>query len=222
MKRILAVVILFSFFISFFELSWAKKEKTGKIEEDTLTDEIFGYKFNVLTNWKIKLENEPSLVRSILTKKNYPVNRSFNGTTEDRLIPTIIICADTSSFSLQEIENSLIKNQGNFRNKNDYLKNLEVIATYEFVQSKEIALDSIAGKVYGFKKGYTRQLIDPSARYGPDGSSVVTKEDYLIGEVILLKKGINLYIIQLAGEKDYFELCEKEFSKMLETWKFLK
>ena len=222
MRKIVPILLICFLFFSLFELSWAKKKKTGRVEKDTLIDERFGYQLNVLSNWKIKLEKEPSLVRSTLTKKNYQVNRSFTLIEEERLIPTIIICADTTSLSLQQIENSLIKGKGNFKNKDEYLMNLETVATYELIQSAEIALDSIAGKVYGFKKRYLRQLIDPSKRYGPEGSSMVTREDYFIGEVVILKKGNNLYIIQLTGEREYFSISEKEFSKMLETWKFLR
>jgi len=222
MRKIVPLLLICFLFFSLFELSWAKKEKTGKIEKDTLLDEKFGYQLKVLSNWKIKLEKEPSLMRSTLIKKNYQVNRSSTLIEEERLIPTIIICADTTSLSLQQIENSLIKGKGNFKNKDEYLMNLETIATYELIQSADIALDSIAGKVYGFKKRYLRQLIDPSERYGPEGSTMVTREDYFIGEVVILKKGNNLYIIQLTGEREYFSISEKEFSKMLETWKFLR
>jgi len=222
MRKIVPILIICFLFFSLFEFSWAKEKKTGRIEKDTLIDEKFGYRLNILSNWKIKLEKEPSLVRSTLTKKNYQVNRSSTLIEEERLIPTMIILADTTSLSLQEIENSLIKGKGNFRNKDEYLKNLETMAIYEFIQSADIVLDSIAGKVYVFKKSYLRQLMDPSERYGPEGSTVITREDYFIGEVVILKKGNNLYIIQITGEKEYFNVTEKECSKMLESLKFLK
>ena len=219
MRKTLLIVIIFSFFLSFYQLSWAKKEKTGKVENDILVDEKFGYQLNVLSNWKIKLEKEPSLVRSTLTMKNYPVSTISEG---DRLIPTIVICADTNSLSLKQVEDYLIMDKGNFGNKDEYLKNLEAIATYELINKADIALDSIASKVYAFKKSYIRQLTDPSERYGPEGSDIVTREDHLISEIVILKKENNLYIIQLSGDWEHFTLYETEFSKMLETWKFLK
>lgn len=222
MRKITLMLLIFAFFFSFYQFLLAKDKKTGKTEKDTLIDEKFGYRLNVLSNWKIKLEKEPSLVRSILTKKNYQVNRSSTLVEEERLIPTIVICADTTSLSLQEVENNLIKGKGNFRNKDEYLNYLETIATYELVNSMDITIDSITGRAYGFKKSYLRQVIDPSQRYGPEGSSMVTKEDYFIGEIVLLKKGNDLYIIQLTGEREYFAVNEKEFSKMMESWKFLR
>ena len=222
MRKITLMLLIFVFFFSFFELSLAKDKKTGKIEKDNLIDEEFGYQLKVFSNWKINLEKEPSLVRSILTKKNYQVNKSSTLFEEERLIPTIVICADTTSLSLQEIENNLIKGKGSFRNKDEYLKHLETIATYELSNSMDIALDSIAGKVYGFKKSYTRQVVNPSQSYGPSSGNLITKEDYYIGEIVLLKKGNDLYIIQLTGEREYFTVVEKEFSKMLESWKFLR
>ena len=135
MRRIVSIVIIISIFLFVFQLSWAKKEKTCKIEKDILTDEKFCYQLNVLSNWKIKLEKEPSLVRSTLTMKNYPAATVSEG---DVLIPTIIICADTTSLSLQQIEDYLIMDKGNFGNKDEYLKNLESIATYEFINNDSI------------------------------------------------------------------------------------
>jgi hypothetical protein len=220
-KAVLIISIVF-FFLVMVRSTSAKQEKTGRIEKDTLIDAKYGYELRVLSNWKIQFEKEPSLVRSTITKKNYQINKASTLLEEERLIPTIIICADTTSLSLPEIENSLIQGKGTFRNKDEYLMKLDAIASYEMIKTQDIALDSIKGKVYGYKKSYLRQVIDPSARYGPEGTGSVTKEDYFLGEVVVLKKGINLYLIQFTDESEYFSTDEDEFSKMLQTWKFLK
>lgn len=222
MKKIVSITFFVVLLIFLFELLQAKEEKTGKMENDTLIDQKFGYKLNVLSNWKVKLEKEPSLIRSTLSKKNYAVDKSSTMIEEERLIPTIVIWADTTSLSLPELENNLIKGKGNFRNKDEYLMKLETLNNYELISTADIALDSIPGKVYGYKKRYLRNVIDPSARYGPDKNTTITKEDYFIGELVVLKKGNNLYIVQLTGEREYFSVSEKECSKILESWKFLK
>lgn len=222
MRKMTLVLLACFLFFSFSALSWANKEKTGRIEKNTLTDEKFRFQLKVLSNWKIKLEKEPSFLRSTITQKNYQIDRSTTMIEEERLIPTVIICADTTSLSLQDFENSFIKGKGESRGKEEYLKHLETLVSYELIQTKDIILDSISGKIYGFKKNYTRSMIDPFTRYGPDGSTKVTKEDYLLGELVVMKKGNNLYLIQLLGEREHFAISESEFSKMLETWKFLR
>jgi hypothetical protein len=222
MKKAISTNLLIFLLLFMTGISWAGKEKTGKVENDTLIDQKFGYKLNVLSNWKVKLEKEPSLIRSTLIKKNYAVDKSSTMIEEERIIPAIIIWADTTTLSLPEIENSLIEGKGNFRNKDEYLMKLETLTSYELISTADIALDSVPGKVYGFKKSYLRNVVDPSARYGPDKNTTVTKEDYFIGELVVLKKGNNLYIVQLTGEREYFSVSEKECSKMLESWKFLE
>ncbi|MDP2960512.1 MAG: hypothetical protein Q8N71_03720, partial [candidate division Zixibacteria bacterium] len=202
MKKIVSLTFFVFLLIFLFELLQAKEEKTGKMENDTLIDQKFGYRLNVLSNWKVKFEKEPSLIRSTLIKKNYAVDKSSTQIEEEILIPTIVLFADTTSLSLPELENSLIKGKGVFRNKDEYLMKLEILTNYELISTANIALDSVPGKVYGYKKSYLRNVIDPSARYGPGASTTVTKEDYFIGEVVVLKKGNNLYIIQLAGERE--------------------
>lgn len=222
MKRLVLFISIVFFLLLAVQSIPAKQEKTGRTEKDTLIDERYGYNLRVLSNWKIELEKEPSLVRSTITKKNYQINKASTSFEEERLIPTIIICADTTSLSLPEIENSLIQGKGVFRNRDEYLMKLDAIATYELIKTQDIVLDSIKGKVYGYKKSYLRQVIDPAARYGPEGTSSVTKEDYFLGEVVVLKKGIDLYLIQFTDESEYFATDEDEFSRILQTWKFMK
>lgn len=222
MKKLVSFISIAFFFLVMVQSTPAKQEKTGRIEKDTLVDERYGYELRVLSNWRMQLEKEPSLVRSTITKKNYQVNKASNLFAEERLIPTIIIFVDTTSLSLPEIENSLIQGKGTFRNKDEYLMKLDAIASYELIKTQDVALDSIKGKVYGYKKSYLRQVIDPSARYGPEGATSVTKEDYYLGEVVVLKKGVNLYLIQFTDESEYFSTDEDEFSRILQTWKFLK
>ncbi len=222
MKKIACIILVVFFFLLMVQFTLAKQEKTGRIEKDTLIDEKYGYELTVLSNWRVRLEKEPSLIRATITKKNYQVNKASTLFEEERLIPTIVICADTTAMSLPEIENSLILGKGNFRNKSEYLMRLDAISSYELIKTQEIALDSIKGKAYGFKKSYLRQMIDPSARYGPEGTTSVSKEDYFLGEVVVLKKGINLYLIQFTDESEYFAVDENEFSRILQTWKFLK
>lgn len=221
--RKLVIFVLVAFLSLFMARpSSAKQDKTGRTAKDTLIDERFGYELKVLSNWNIKLEKEPSLVRSTMTKKNYLAAKATTIMQEDQIIPTIVICADTTSLSLPAIENSLINGKGVFPDKEEYLMRLDALASYQLIKSGDITLDSLAGKLYGFKKRFLKQVIDPSQRYGPEGNPQVARESYLLGEVILLKKGNNLYIIQFTGENEDFAGNEEEFSKMLQTWKFVK
>lgn len=222
MRKLVLIICGAFLFLIALQPAWAKQEKTGRTEKDTLIDEKYGYELKVLSNWKIKLEKEPSLVRSTITKKNYQINKASTLFDEERLVPTIVVCADTTSLSLPEIENSLIHGKGGFANRDEYLMKLDAIASYELIKTGDIELDSVKGKVYGFKKSYLREVIDPSTRYGPSGNTNVTKEDYFVGEVVVLKKGINLYLIQFTDENEYFTMDEGEFSRILQTWKFLK
>lgn len=218
---VLILVIFLSVLIS--EFSLAKKEVTGRIEGDTLIDQKFGYQLKVLSNWKIQLEKEPSLVRSVLIRRQYEPKAI--------ILPTIVIFTDTTTLSLQEIENSLMKGKSDFRNKDEYLMKLDVLRDYGMVNTKKITIDSIPGKIYGFRGCGSRNERDPTARYGPRhtrGVGTLSKGDVrsrlvtLFGVVVILKKGTNLYIIQLSGESEFFWAKQKEFSDMLESWKFLK
>jgi len=216
-------VLLFGFLVlSVSDSSWAKKEKTGKVKGNTFTDSKFGYELNFLSNWKLKDEKEPSLVRASLTKKNYQIDRRSRISRADFNIPTILILADTTSLPLEEFEKALLaEDSKEIKNKREYQIRLDFLTGSEIVSESEILVDSIPAKILTARKPFERAVDDPTQTHSPLGSVRIINE-FLVGYLLLFKHEKNVYAVQLSCERQFFGTNHEEFTKIMEGWRFLK
>ena len=226
-----------------------KKVPTGTIEKDTYADARFGFRISTIENWKIGDEEEtdkkPSLIRATLHQVNYQVRRGSRFAASETARPTIVITADTSSLSVEDFEKTLLAGKANSQAKvrNDYFLKLDMLSNSEFVSSNEIDIDSVKGKRIIVKKTYSKQVGDETAgsgyasdNTGSSGSSSSTPssqldisktaskvsivEDYIVGVVLLFKKGDVVYAIQFSCEREFVKLANEDFTKIMTSWKF--
>lgn len=225
-----------------------KKVPTGTIEKDTYADARFGFRVSTIENWKIGTEEEtdkkPSLIRATLHQVNYQVRRGSRFSASETARPTIVITADTSLLSIEDFEKALLAGKANSQAKvrNDYFLKLDMLSNSEFVSSNEIDIDSVKGKRIIVKKTYSKQVGDESAgsgyaseNTGSSGSSstpssqldisktaskVSIVEDYIVGVVLLFKKGDVVYAVQFSCEREFVKLANEDFSKIIASWKF--
>lgn len=195
------------------------KEKTGEVKDNTYTDSKFGFELTALQNWKIKREEEPSLVRVLMTQKNYKMSTIPGATKYNTAIPIILVLADTTSLSLEQVDTCLIKTGKGLGNQDDFNIKLDLISNSEMVEIHEIAIDSVTAREYILKKPYKKTGEDLRVRDPIYGSQVII-EDYLAGRVILFKKGRNLYVVQFSCEREFFYPTDSEFQKIISSWNF--
>jgi len=219
MKKLTIVVA--SFFLLFLSATGSfAKEKTGEVKDNTYTDSKFGFQITGLQNWKVKKEGEPSLVRVFMTQKNYKVSTVPGASKYNTAIPTILVLADTTSLSLEQVDTCLIKTGKGLDNQDDFAIKLDLIRNSEIVEFHDIAVDSITAREYVLKKPYKKTGEDPRVRDPIFGSQVII-EDFLAGRVILFKKGRNLFVVQFSCEREFFYPNDSEFQKIIGSWKFM-
>jgi hypothetical protein len=218
MKKLTIVVA--SFFLLFLSAAGSfAKEKTGEVKDNTYTDSKFGFQITGLQNWKVKKEGEPSLVRVFMTQKNYKVSTVPGASKYNTAIPTILVLADTTSLSLEQVDTCLIKTGKGLDNQDGFTIKLDLISNSEIIEIHDIAIDSIAAREYILKKPYKKTGEDPRVRDPIYGSQVII-EDFLAGRLILFKKGRNLYVVQFSCEREFFYPTDSEFQKIINSWKF--
>lgn len=200
---------------------FAKKKKTGQVEENLYTDIRFNFQITGLPNWKMKTEKEPSLLRVWMTQKNYKVSRISSASQYTPAIPTILILADTTSLSLAEVESCLFHKAKKLKNRDDYIMRLDLIPNSEYLGVGEVMIDSIPARMYTLKQKYLKPVEDIRQRNSPLGGTVII-EDFLAGHVILFKKGNNIYMVQFSCEREFFAPTNEEFQKIMKSWKFAK
>jgi hypothetical protein len=220
MKKVVFLVLLGLLIFSVPDLSWAKKEKTGKVKGNTFTDSKFGYQLTFLSNWKLKDEKEPSLVRASLTQKNYEMDPGSRISRSDFNIPTILILADTTSLPLEEFREALFtQDTKKISNRDEYHLRLDFLSGSEIVKESEALVDSIPAKILTLGKPFERALDDPTQTHAPLGSVRIIKE-FLAGYLVVFKYEKNVYVVQLSCERQFFGVSHEEFTRIMQGWRF--
>jgi hypothetical protein len=218
MKKLAILMGSFVFLLLCSAESFAK-DKTGEVKDNTFTDSKFGFQITGLQNWKVKREGEPSLVRVLMTQKNYKVSTTPGASKYNTSIPTILVLADTTELSLEQVDTCLIKTGKGLGNQDDFAIKLDLIYNSEIIEIHDIAVDSIPAREYILKKPYKKTGEDPRVRDPIFGSKVII-EDFLAGRVILFKKGKKLFVVQFSCEREFFYPADSEFQKIIGSWNF--
>jgi hypothetical protein len=222
MKKIFSLILIVLLLFSISGLSWAKKEKTGEVKDNTFTDKKFSYQLTFLPNWKVKSEKEPSILRASLTKKNYQVDQRSKVSRSEFNIPTLMIMADTTSLSLEKFKEALFaEDTKKPENKDDYVIKLEFLTGSEVMKESEILVDSIPAKILTMRKPFERLVRDPTLVNAPLGDKRLIN-DFLLGYLLLFKYQQNIYVIHFSCERQFFPVNHDEFTKIMQGWKFKK
>lgn len=200
---------------------FAKKKKTGEVKKNVYTDSKFGFQITALSNWKVKTEKEPSLLRVLMTQKNYKISRIAGATRYSTTIPSILVLADTTSLSLAEVESCLFQEGKKLKNKDAYMMKLDLIHNSEYLGKGNVLIDSLPARMYTLQQKYKKTVEDMREWNSPMGSTVII-EDFLAGHVILFKKENNIYVVQFSCEREFFAPTNEEFQKIIESWEFTK
>lgn len=204
----------------------AKKTKTATNENGVLTDQRIGYTMEVPDNWKVKTykesEDNPAVLRVLMSQKNYQINREVEELDGDYIIPEIQVYARQDTMSpegfLEKLKNAVeLRNSGD-----DIISQLGLVMEGEFVQSGEAELGGLPVIVAYFKRNWERHLqADPGdPRYRHTGGLIV-RETHDIHEVYILKHGGDLIVIQgLCEAEFYHNILMAEFGKIIGSLKF--
>jgi hypothetical protein len=220
MKKLLVLIVTLLFALFSATGSYAKPKKTGNVEKSVYTDSEFGFQITGLDNWKVKNQKEPSVVRVIMTQKNYKVSTIPGASKYTTAIPAILVLADTTSLSLEQVEKTLLEGGKLLQNKDEFMIKLDLIHNSECLELHDVAIDSAPARDYTLKQPYKKTGEDIRVRDPVYGSSVII-QDFLAGHVILFKKGRNIYVVQFSCEREFYYPTNSEFQKIIGSWKFL-
>jgi hypothetical protein len=219
-KKLTGLLVVFTLVLAGASGSLAKAKKTGEVEKTLYTDSKFGFQVTGLKNWKMKSQKEPSLLRVVMTQRNFKVSTIPGASQYTTSIPTILILADTTSLSLEQFEESLLGKGKLLHNKEDFMLKLDLLSNSEVLESNEVIIDSMPARDYTLKQPYKKTGEDPRIRDPIYGSSVIIK-DLVAGHVILFKKGRTIYVVQSSCEREFFYPVNSEFQKILASWRSL-
>jgi len=221
MRRVMIGLISFGLILLVVNPCLAKQEKTGKVKKNVYTDSKFGFQITGLANWKVKIQNEPSLLRVLLTQKNYKVSTASGASQYSTAIPTILVLADTTSLSLAEVESCLFQKGEKLKNKESYMMELDLVPNSEYLGIGDVTVAGLPARMYTLEQKYKKTVEDIREWNSPTGTTVIIA-DFLAGHVLLFKKGNNLYVVQFSCEREFFAPTNEEFQKIIKSWQFVQ
>jgi hypothetical protein len=220
MKKLTILLMVFLLIASSTTFSYAK-ERTGEVKDNVYTDSKFGFQITALKNWKMKKQDEPSLLRVVMTQKNYKVSSIPGASKYTTSIPTILVLADTTSLPLSEVEECLLGKGELPEKQDDFMMKLDLIPNSDYLEVNDLVIDSVPARDYVLKQPYKKTGEDPRVRDPIYGSSVII-QDSVAGHVILFKKGNDIYVVQFSCEREFFYPNNSEFQKIMGSWKFVE
>jgi hypothetical protein len=219
MKKLTILVVTF-FYLTICTVMTLAADKTGEVKDNVYTDASFGFRITGLANWKVKNQNEPSLVRVIMTQKNYKTSTIPGSSKYTTTIPSILVLADTTSLSLEQVEDCLLKSGKGLGDQDQFAIKLDLIPNSEILEIHDLTVDSVPARDYVLKQPYKKTGEDPRVRDPLYGSQVII-QDFLAGHLIIFKKGHNVYVVQSSCEREFFYPTDSEFQKIIGSWGFL-
>ena len=160
-------------------------------------------------------------MRVIMAQKNYKASNIPGASRYTTAIPTILVLTDTTSLSLKQVEESLLKEGKLLQNRDEFMIKLDLISNSEYLEIHDVMIDSVPARDYTLKQPYKKTGEDIRVRDPVYGSSVII-QDFLAGHVILFKKGKNIYVVQFFCEREFYYPVNSEFHKIIGSWKFIE
>jgi len=214
--RILIVLVL-----SFLSSMASAKQKSAEFKDGKLTDSSLGYSLQIPKNWRVKTFEEPSLIRAMLIKKNYEVNREVKDLGGDFTIPEIRLFSRPDTISpagfVEELKRSLLSHKSEDR----IINQLELLLTGEYLSAQETEIAGNKCIQTLFRRNYTRELqVDPfDPKYRQYGG-LIARNEYDVHEIYVFRSGDNLFVIQAFAEREFYPGNKEEFAKILGSLTF--
>ncbi len=217
MKRLLIMLLAFLLFVNVADAR-RKKEVAGTITDGVYQDNRFGFKFKVHPNWQTRLKKDEDNFRLVLTQKNYGIPPDYQSAPDYTYIPRMIIFADTSSMSPNDMLDSLRSNTFKSKQKKEMLSEFELLNQQDIIP-KDKKMPQIAGEsgiVWEGEAKYTKEV--QSSQSSNAGMRVYGAYS---GNIIIVKSDAgHMLVIHLMCERNFHDAVYAEVAEMLGSLTF--
>lgn len=186
-----------------------EKRTTGHADGNRFRD-ANGFTIDKYDNWKFsKIDNEdpakPRLTRCLITQKSVAYPTDYIGGNEDKFnLPVIAIFVDTSAMPIEAYAAELSDRKSKRASRKDIAKDFPIISEGSFVDQGPITIDGQKAIALHFRKDYEVQL------YNRQKDQYTLKEDALIGDLYVAKRGNTVYLLCLTCEREIYRTVNEE------------
>lgn len=192
----------------------AEKRPTGTVTRNIFRDSAYGFTLQKYDNWKFgKIDKEepgkPRLTRCVITQKGIAYPPEYIGNEDRFTMPTIGVFVDTSARVLEAYAADLSDRKSNSKSKKELANDFAVLGNGSFVEQESVTIDGQSALLMHFRQDYEVQLYDRLK------DKYKLKEDAILGDVYLAKRGSIFYILTLTCEREIYRTVNEEAKTMI-------
>jgi len=196
----------------------AEKQATGIVTGNEFADQLYGYRFERLENWKFgKIDKdkpgEPRRLRFTATQTNFliPENRKTN--QENFNPPQIGLWVDTTSLTLEQFAEELKSRKSKLKARKSLGEDFRFLSQGNFEEQMRIQLDGIDGFCLRFTYKYQAQIHNRST----DLYNLI--DEVRLGDLYLVKHENRVVVFFYMAERPGYSPVKEEVEQMLSTLK---
>lgn len=188
--------------------SSGERRPTGHVDGNSFRD-ASGFTIAKYDNWKFgKIESEdpakPRLARCFITQKGVTIPSDYLDNEEKFIIPAIAVFVDSSEMPIDAYAAVLSDRRSKRASRKEISKDFAIISEGNFVDQNTIMIDGQEAIVIRFRKDYEVQL------YNRLKDLYKLKEDALLGDVYVTKRGNTVYVLGLLCEREIYRTVNAE------------
>ncbi|MCX6827229.1 MAG: hypothetical protein NTV06_08220 [candidate division Zixibacteria bacterium] len=217
MKKIITAIVIIC--VTFSVTMAKKKDLAGEVVQGVYVDSIYDFSLNVPEAWNYTVKKASSNVRVILSKKQYDIPIQFQEASNYTLVPKITVYVDSTSLAMDQFLDSLLSNAYKSKQKNNILSELKILnGNFQLKKRAKMTM----GELSGFRvEGQLRYTLEVQ-RSGSESDKGDIVADFYGGSIFFVKNGNTIVMIHFISEWRYFDVLDQDFTRILETFKFLK
>lgn len=197
----------------------AEKSSTGVTNGNRYRDSRYGFTFDKYDNWKYgKIETEtsdkPRGTRFILTQKSVAVPTEYLQNEDKFLVPVIGVFVDTTTMPLAAYAAQLADRRSKRPSRKELVKDFSILGRGDFIDQRPVKLDGGDAIVQQYRQNYEVQL------YNRLKDQYKLKEDAILGDLYLTKRGDIVYVLHLTCERAIYRTVNEEAAKIINSVDF--
>ncbi len=186
-----------------------EKRPTGTVAGNFYRDALYGFTIEKYDNWKFgRIDDEeagkPRGTRFVLTQKSVNVPTDYLDNEEKFTMPTIGVYVDTSAMPLEAYAAEMADRKSKRAARKDLAKAFPILTKGQFVEQGPFTIDGQKGLAMHFRQDYEVQL------YNRVKDEYKLKEDALLGDLYLAKRGDLVYLLHFICEREIYRTVNEE------------
>lgn len=200
-------------------LAWAADSKpTGVVTDNLYTDQLYGFRFEKLENWKFgKIDKDkpgqPERVRFTATQTNYLIPENRKSSQENFNPPQIGLWVDTSSLTADSFALELQSRKSKLKARKILSEDFRMLGSGEFQEQMKIQFDGIDGFRLQFNYKYQAQI----HYVANDTYNVI--DAVRLGDIYFVKYEGKMFVLFFTCEGSSYRPVSDEVQKMIPNLK---